>query len=444
MMRLSKNKKYQYLFFFIFSLFVIFNGGNSNLLIQINYILIGLLFLYCFKDKNYFTHFKIFYLKNKFSIFFYILFLLYLIFQILPLPIDYLKLFSSFKYDYITKLRNDTSFSPISLSPSNSYFQILNFTSLLILVFILKMIFYTERHKNRLFLFLSLIGFLSALFAIVIYLIGNPNFFIFYNSYYANSSSGFFINRTVFAIFLLFCLVASLEFIKNLDTKKTIRNQDNFFLKIYIRLFIIFITIGIITSFSRIGNFLLLITIFFYLINEFFFIKNDNKSFRYILLLIIFFDILILGIYFGSYQLFDRFYFLKDELIGTTSSEVNLNRFEIIKFGLSQLYNFKFFGYGAGGFETLFKINYINLDSAYANHAHSDVIEFIGEFGFVGFVILIMSLIKFLFNKINYSFINLILISYLITLLFFDFSLHIPLIQISFLIFFTLNKNYSV
>jgi len=306
------------------------------------------------------------------------------------------------------------------------------------------MIFYTDRHKNRLYLFLSFAGFISAFFGIIIYLIGSPDFLIFQNTYYPNSSTGFFVNRTVFAIFSLFCLISSLELLKNLNKKKTIRDQDNFFLKIYIRLFIIFITIGIITSFSRIGNFLLLITMFFYLINEFFFKKSGSQSFRYIILLIIFFDILILGIYFGSYQLFDRFYFLKDELITTTSSEVNLNRFEIIKFGLSQLYNFKFFGYGAGGFETLFKINYINLDSAYANHAHSDVIEFIGEFGFVGFVILIMSFIKFLFNKINYSFINLILISYLIILLFFDFSLHIPLIQISFIIFFTHNKNYSV
>jgi len=443
-MQLSKNKRYQYLFFFIISVFVIFNGGNSNLIIQINFILIGLFFLYCFKDKNYYSHFKIFYLKNKFSIFFYILFLLYLVFQILPFPIEYLKLFSSFKYNYITKLSSEISFSSISLSPSNSYFQILNFTSLLILIFILKMIFYTERHKKRLYFFLSLIGFTSALFAIVVYLIGNPNFFIFSNSQYTNSSTGFFINRTVFAIFLLFCFIASLEILKDLEKKKSIKKQDNFFIKIYVRLFTVFITIGIITSFSRIGNFLLLVTIFFYLINQFFFQKSDNKSFRNIILIIIFFDILILGIYFGSYQLFDRFYFLKDELNGTTSFEVNLNRFEIIKFGLNQLKNFMFFGYGVGSFETLFKINFYNSKNLYANHVHSDVVEYIGEFGLIGFILLIMSLIKFFINKANYSFVNLILLSYLVIILFFDFSMHIPLIQISFLIFLLLNKNYSV
>ena len=141
-MVLSKNKKYQYLFFSILCVYTIFNGGNSNILIQLNFILISLLFLYCLKDKNYILHFKIFYLKNRISIFFYTLFLFYLVFQIIPLPIEYLKLFSPFKYDHISELSTNIQYSSISLSPSNSFFQILNFISLLILVFILKMIFY--------------------------------------------------------------------------------------------------------------------------------------------------------------------------------------------------------------------------------------------------------------------------------------------------------------
>ena len=57
-MQFSKNKKHQYLFFFILFIYTIFNGGNSNILIQINFILIGSLFLYCLKNKNYNLHFK--------------------------------------------------------------------------------------------------------------------------------------------------------------------------------------------------------------------------------------------------------------------------------------------------------------------------------------------------------------------------------------------------
>jgi len=439
-MQLSKNKKYQYLFFLILIIYTIFNGGNSNLSIQINFILISFLFLYCLKDKNYNLHLKIFYSKNKTSITFYLLFLCYLIFQIIPMPTEFLKVFSPEKYNYLSKLNSDNMYVSISLFPSNSFFQIINFLTLFILILILKMIFYTERHKNRLYLFLSLLGFFSSVIAIVFYLKGNPDFFIFKNSYYKNSSTGFFINRTVFAIFLLFCLISSLELLRNLDVKLNKKNND-FFIKIYIRLFAIFITVGIITSFSRIGNFLLLITVLFYMVNEFFLSKITNKSFKYTIILIFLFDIVILGFYFGSSQILDRFALLEEEFFEIVNINDSLNRFQIIKFGLSQFYDFKFFGYGVGSFKTLFQINFANLDSYYANHAHSDIVEYLGELGLIGFILLSLSMSKFFLNKHSYNFINLILFSYLLIILAFDFSLHMPIIQILFLMFFVLKKK---
>ena len=140
-MQLSKNKKYQYIFFLIILNYSIFNGGNSNLLIQVNFILITLFYICCLIDKNYNQHFKYFVKENKRSIFFYVLFLIYLLFQILPLPIDLLKFLSPEKYKYLINFSSKFKFSPISLAPSNSFFQFLNFCSLLILVFILKIIF---------------------------------------------------------------------------------------------------------------------------------------------------------------------------------------------------------------------------------------------------------------------------------------------------------------
>ena len=173
------------------------------------------------------------------------------------------------------------------------------------------MVFYTERHKHRLYFFLSIFGFVASIIAVLFYLNGNPDFFIFKNSYYKNASSGFFINRTVLSIFLLFCLISSLELLKNFETNKK-RQKRTIFLKIYIRLFVLFITIGIITTFSRIGNFLLLITILIYFLNELFFQKK-NQSFKIIILFIILFDLLFVGIYFGTSEIIDRFYFLREE-----------------------------------------------------------------------------------------------------------------------------------
>ena len=75
-MQLSKNKKYQYTFFLIILNYSIFNGGNSNLLIQVNFLLISFFYIFCLIDKNYNQHLKYFVKENKRSIFFYVLFLL--------------------------------------------------------------------------------------------------------------------------------------------------------------------------------------------------------------------------------------------------------------------------------------------------------------------------------------------------------------------------------
>ena len=434
-MHLSKNKKYQYSFFILILIYSVFNGGNSNLLIQVNFLLISFFYILCSRDKNYNLHFKYFVKENKKSIFFYILFLFYLLFQILPLPIDSLKFFSPEKYKYLISLNSDFKFSSISLAPSNSFFQLLNFCSLLILVFILKMIFYQERHKNRLYLFLSFIGFLSALIATFLYLSGNVDILSFksYNS--SSSSTGFFVNRGVFSIFLLFCLISSLEYLGN---SKNIK--DNFITNIYVRLFVVFIAIGLVTTFSRIGNFLLLNTMLFYMVNEIFFKKEKNNTFRNIILIIILVDICILGIYFGSSRIIDRFILLENEFAEIASTEVNFSRFQIIKFAFYQIYDYLFFGYGPGSFELLFQINFPDLTNKYANHAHSDLFQFIGEFGLFGFALFVLSIFSF-FIKTSYDLKNNLLLFYLIIILFFDFSLHIPFIQFLFVIFVIFNQK---
>ncbi|MFL2892938.1 MAG: O-antigen ligase family protein [Candidatus Pelagibacter sp.] len=303
------------------------------------------------------------------------------------------------------------------------------------------MIFYNERHKYRFYYYLSLIGFITSFIAILFYLYGNPDILIFKNSYYKNSSTGFFINRTALAVFLIFCLIASFELLKNYEENKSIQKSDYFIQKLYIRLFVVFISIGIITSFSRIGNFLLLITILFYLLNEIFYTKGKNYSFRIIILLIVLFDVLILGIYFGSSEIINRFYFLKEEFTTISGEISSTKRFDIIKFGISELNNFIFFGYGAGGFENIFKLKFVNTSSQFANHAHADIIEFLGEFGLIGFFLLLSSFFKFYLDKQSYSFVNILLIFYLIIILPFDFTLHIPVVQILFVIFFILNKK---
>ena len=190
-MQFSKNKINQYIFFIIISILIIFNGGNSNLLIQFNFLFFSTFFLLCLKKKNYQLHLKLFYQDNKIYLFFYILFLFYLFLQVIPIPINFLKFFSYEKYLYLNKLEKSILYSPISLDPTKSYYQILNYISLLLIVLILKMIFYTDRHKNRFFLFLSFVGFVTSSIAKILYLNNNPNILIFENSFYKDASTAF-------------------------------------------------------------------------------------------------------------------------------------------------------------------------------------------------------------------------------------------------------------
>jgi len=438
-MHLTKNRFYQSIFYILISFLIIFNGGNYDMYPQFNFVLVGSFFLYCFTDLNYKAHIKKFFFENKKIVLIYIVFLSYLIFQIIPFQQELIKFLSPSKYEILLNL-DYNNFSSISLDPSKTYHNLLNYISLILFLIIFKTIFYKERHILNFYYFLVISGFFTSIVAVYFYLIGNPDFLFISNDSYKNSATGFFINRTVFSCFLNLCFLAGLEYLSLIDIIKY-KKKDNYFTKIYLRIFLLFITIGIITSFSRIGNFLFLTVIILYLINQFFLKDKKNIFMFYSLILIIFFDILLFGIYFGGLEIINRFAFLKNELISYSNNNsliLTTNRGDLALFGLHQLKNFLFFGYGSGSFEILFKIFYLNTDIKYANHAHFDFIEFAGELGIIGVAILFI-VVFYCFKKINFKNLkNFYLSIFLIIILSFDFSFHIYLIQLIFLILFSI------
>ena len=439
-MHLTKNRFYQSIFYILIIFLIIFNGGNYDMYPQFNFVLVGSFFLYCFTDLNYKAHIKKFLFENKKIVLIYIVFLSYLIFQIIPFQQELIKFLSPSKYKILLDL-DYNNFSSISLDPLKTYLNFLNYTSLILFLIIFKTIFSKERHILNFYYFLVISGFFTSIVAVYFYLIGNPDFLFISNDSYKNSATGFFINRTVFSCFLNLCFLAGLEYLSLIDIIKY-KKKDSYFTKIYLRIFLLFITIGIITSFSRIGNFLFLTVIILYLINQFFLKDKKNIFMFYSLILIIFFDILLFGIYFGGLEIIDRFAFLKNELISYSNNNsliLTTNRGDLALFGLHQLKNFLFFGYGSGSFEILFKIFYLNTDIKYANHAHFDFIEFAGELGIIGVAILFFVVFNCC-KKINFKNLkNFYLSIFLITILSFDFSFHIYLIQLIFLLLFSID-----
>ena len=158
---------------------------------------------------------------------------------------------------------------------------------------------------------------------------------------------------------------------------------------------------------------------------------------------------MIFGFYFGGFKIIDRFAFLKNEFgyysVNANDLIVTTRRGDLTLFSLAQIKNFLLFGYGAGNFELLFKNFYLNTGKNYANHAHSDLLEFIGEFGILGMLIMIIFLFN-CFKKISFiSVKNIFLIIFLITVLLFDFSFHIFLIQLIYIILLSINlKKFDI
>ena len=268
---------YRYIFLILFTFMVIFNGGYSNFSIQLNSIGISVLFLFLLRDKNYSKHIQKIFIQNKIAIYSFIFFLIFLIFQILPLHLNFVQFASPIKYNLLINMEFEHNFTSISLDPSNSFFNFLNYFSLFLYFIVFKNIFYKISHVMNFYYFLTLLGAVTSCVAVYLYLIGNPDVLFINNSSYKDSANGFFINRTVFSCFLVLCLFSGIEYLRNLDIfkKDTI---DNFFKKIYLRIFILLITIGIITSFSRLGNFLFISLIIIFIINLFFFEKKKKQT----------------------------------------------------------------------------------------------------------------------------------------------------------------------
>ena len=102
-------------------------------------------------------------------------------------------------------------------------------------------------------------------------LIGNPSNFLIQKVHYLRASTGLYVNRAVFGTFLYLTAFCGLYYIIVFFLKNQIKNF-NFIEQIkskifFIRIFIIFLSLGIITTWSRAANIsyvLILLSFLFY------------------------------------------------------------------------------------------------------------------------------------------------------------------------------------
>ena len=427
-----KRTTLQNLFLLIVTLCVSINASNSNLLIQFSSINFIIFFFLCLKNKEILEAIRKNYISNKLFFIIFFIYIGYLVVQIIPLPLNWIEVIAPANYALYSSIKIDQEFWSLSLDPSNSYFRILNCINFFIIFLIFPALFFRSKHLMKALFFFCFLGFCHAVFATYWMLIGNPSNFLIQKEHYLHASTGLFVNRAVVATFLLLCAFSGLYYMavffqKNKTTSFGLFEQINTKI-IFVRIFIIFLTIGILTTWSRIVNFSYVLVLISFLIYSKISFKKYINPLSTIILFILLFDILILGLVFGNAKLVERY--------AGTSLISEAGRFELHQFGIDQFKEFWLFGYGTGAFGLIFKLFYKILPGeGITNHAHNDGIELIGEVGIIGILILLLlSIIYFkkLFNNINEerARARFVLFSLLIIILliqsFVDFSLHIP------------------
>jgi len=432
-MILNKNTL-QNLFLIILTITVSLNASINPIMVQISSISFIIFFLFCLKNVEILERIRKNYVNNKIFFILFFIYVSYLIIQIIPLPLSLIEIIAPNNYNLYTSIKIDKELWSLSIDPSNSYFGILNCINFFIIFLTFPVLFNRSKYLMKFLFFLCVLGTCHAVFATYWMLIGNPSNFLIQKIHYLNASTGLFVNRSVFGTFLFLCAFSSLYYILVFFQKNQIVNfnfEEQIKSKIFfIRIFIIFISIGILTTWSRAANFsyvLILLSFLFYSKISF---KKYINPLSTVIIFILIFDVFIMGLFFGNAKLIERY--------AETSILRETIRFDLQTFGIDQFKNFWLFGYGSGAFGQIFKIFYItpeNLSNMLAKNVHNDGIELLGEIGVLGVSILFLLYISY-FKKITKN-INekkqlsrFILLSLLLLTLFIqslvDFSLHAP------------------
>ena len=151
-------KLYRYIFLTLFTFMVIFNGGYSNFSIQLNSIGISVLFLFLLRDKNYSKHIQKIFIQNKIASLLIYIFFDFFNYSNFTFPVIFVQFASPIKYNLLIDMEFENNFTSISLDPSNSFFNFLNYFSLFLYLIIFKSIFYKTSHLMNFYYFLTLLG----------------------------------------------------------------------------------------------------------------------------------------------------------------------------------------------------------------------------------------------------------------------------------------------
>ena len=369
-----------------------------------------------------------------------IIFFIFIIFQIINLPGSLIQTLTPTSHKLYEGLYL-SEWSSISLNPLQSLKYFFTFLVCFLIIVITPKLIYQKRILKRVFEFIFWIGAGHAFIALSIYFFDSKILTDFISLLRDNNYafSGLFINRNNFSFYMVLFFIIAVNYYNFYFKYFSVSKKTkifNFLLSdlFLIRAIIILFAITIILTKSRAGNLTFLVVLIALFVLDYY----RNKKFTFIsktILTIIVIDILLIGFFIGFDKVIERY--------AVTSSSSEEYRMSFFEFGITNYYKFWLWGYGLGGFETLFRFDYPNFTSV-ADHVHNDFIEYLGEFGAIGISLVGTMIISYLIilkksyqqNMLLSDVRNIVILTMIACLVHgnYDFALHKPAI-IFFVIF---------
>ena len=307
--------------------------------------------------------------------------------QLLPLPPDLLALLSpkAAELSHLPPLPAE-SWAPLSLSPHNTQVQWLKGLSDCALFFLTLALVDSRRRMRRLAFVITASAAFQAVYGALMTLSGLELGFLVEKSAYLGSATGTFVNRNHFANYLaLAAAVAVGAILAQLEdaapprsARMRWRNLLNWLMsgKMWLRLALLAIAVGIVTSHSRMGNAAFFLGL--HVAGLLAWLNWPPRTRPAILVLLasmVVLDVFIIGSLVGLERVTQR--------IEHTSAATE-GRDEIARDTLDYWRDFPLFGSGAGTYAITLPAYKKGDVKGFYDHAHNDYLEFGAESGVIG------------------------------------------------------------
>lgn len=340
--------------------------------------------------------------KSRPVLYLFAVWLIYIVVQNIPLPYTWVEYISPQRVLSQSHISSEKAWLPLSQDSYATWVYFLKSITY-VLLFSLVLLLVNTREKSRLLAYVIVCSALfQAVYGSLMILSGIEYGFFVEKVHGIGHATGTFVNRNHLAGYLemslsigIGLLISDLGNGKDARTlKQHIRHliQLVFSPKFRLRIFLAFMVIALVLTHSRMGNTAFFASLTITGILTLFLTKHATRSTLILLTSLIVVDLFIVGAWFGIDKVAER---LENTSVAT-EMRVNVNEYAI-----DYWQDYFVPGSGVGTFFTVFP-RYKGRDApVYFDHAHNDYLEFAGEAGLVGILLLGVIIIVVVFNAVQ-------------------------------------------